>query len=187
MHQEINNALEVLRNGGTILYPTDTIWGLGCDATHEEAVQKIYRIKQREESKSMIVLLDKDHKLERYVNEVPEVAWELIDATDKPLTIIYDGAMQLAPNVIAQDGSVAIRITNHPFSQKLIERLKTPLVSTSANISGTQAPQSFNEIDESILSDVDYVVNLPGQEQAKGKPSSIIKVAVNGEIQIIRK
>jgi L-threonylcarbamoyladenylate synthase len=187
MRDEIYNALEVLQKGGIILYPTDTVWGIGCDATNAEAVQKIYDLKQRVASKSMIVLLDNDNKLQRYVKEVPDVAWDLIDAADRPLTIIYPGAIYLAPNLIAEDGSIAIRITNDDFCKRLIGRLKKPLVSTSANISGNSTPSAFHQIDESILEGVDYVVNLPSQQDEKGQPSTIIKLAVNGEIEIIRK
>ena len=147
MQQEINKAIDILRKGGVILYPTDTIWGIGCDATNSEAVEKIYKIKQRAESKAMLVLINDSSELDKYVESVPDIAYELIDVTVKPLTIIYDDAIGLASNLIASDGSVGIRVTKEEFSNQLCKRLKKPIVSTSANISGEKTPATFREID----------------------------------------
>lgn len=187
MNEDIKKALEVLKQGGIILYPTDTIWGIGCDATNEEAVEKIYAIKQREKDKSMLILLDNPVKLQTYVQEVPDIAWDLIDLTDKPLTIIFNGAKNLASNLIANDGSIGVRITAEDFSKELCMRFRKPIVSTSANITGKPAPQLFKEIDQEILDLVDYVVEYRQNEMAKQAPSSIIKLATNGSIEIIRK
>ena len=187
MKEDIAKALEVLHNGGIILYPTDTIWGLGCDATNEEAVKKIYKIKQRNDQKSLLVLLDNPGKITSYVNEIPEVAWDLIDLTDKPLTIIYSDAKNLAKNLIAEDGSIGIRIANDPFCEKLIQRFKKPIVSTSANISGAKSPSNFSEINHNIIDLVDYVVQWKQDDYTKAQASSIIKLEPNGKIQIIRK
>lgn len=184
---DLTKALEVLRNGGVILYPTDTVWGIGCDATNAEAVKRIYEIKQREDSKSMLVLMENPNLLNSYIDEVPEIAWDLIEMTDKPLTIIYSGAKNLAPNLIASDGSIGIRITNEAFTQQLIQRLRKPLVSTSANISGQKTPQNFDEITEEIINAVDYVVEYRRDDIKKYAPSSIIKLGRGGQIEIIRK
>lgn len=187
MDEEIRKALEVLKAGGTILYPTDTVWGLGCDATNKEAVEKIFRIKQREESKSLIVLVDNDQKLNRYLVDVPAMAWDLIEFSERPITIIYPGARGLAPNAVADDGSVGIRMTKDEFCQKLIGRLNKPLISTSANISGQPTPSNFREISPEIIKSVDYVVNWRQNETHNPPPSTIIKLAMNGEFTIIRK
>lgn len=184
--QDINKCLEVLNNGGVILYPTDTIWGLGCDATNEKAVERIYQIKKRSSQKGMLVLLDNENKIPSYVSEMPEIARDLIELSEKPLTIIYSGARQLAKNLVAQDGSIGIRISLDDFNQKLIRQFKKPLVSTSANFSGESAPQNFNEIDEEILHAVDYVVKWRQNNLTKVPPSSIIKLGQGGEIKIIR-
>jgi len=184
---EIKICVDVLRKGGLILYPTDTIWGIGCDATDEEAVRRIFGLKKRDDSKSMILLLDNEAKLQSYVREVPEMAWDLIECAEKPLTIIYDGARNLASNVIAEDGSVAIRVTKDEFCKKLVERFRKPIVSTSANISGNPPPQSFSDIDETIPDGVDYVVNLRQHETSKASPSTIIRLRVNGQFEFIRK
>jgi L-threonylcarbamoyladenylate synthase len=186
MKQDIEKALEVLRNGGVILYPTDTIWGLGCDATNPEAVQKIYEIKQRSDQKSLLVLLDNAGKISSYIQEIPDIAWDLIDLSEKPLTIIYSDAKNLAPNLIAEDGSIGIRVPNDDFCQRLIQRFKKPLVSTSANISGESAPQSFNEISPEIIESVDYVVEWRQEDYTKSQASSILKLKTNGEITVIR-
>lgn len=185
--EEINKAVEVLKAGGTILYPTDTVWGIGCDATNKEAVDKVFRIKQRVESKSLIVLVDNDQKLNRYLNDVPAMAWDLIEFSEKPITIIYPGARGLAPNAIAQDGSVAIRLTKDEFCKRLIGKFNKPIISTSANISGEPTPGSFREISQSILDSVDHVVNLRQDENNNPPPSTIIQLAMNGEFRIIRK
>jgi L-threonylcarbamoyladenylate synthase len=184
---DLAKAVEVLRNGGIILYPTDTIWGLGCDATNMAAVKRVYEIKQREDSKSMLVLMENPNLLNSYIAEVPEIAWELIEVADQPLTIIYPKAKNLATNLLATDGSVGIRITNEAFSQQLVQRFRKPIVSTSANISGQKAPQNYAEISEEIKKSVDYIVAYRQDDFSKSKPSSIIKLGVGGQIEIIRK
>jgi L-threonylcarbamoyladenylate synthase len=186
LNDDLKQALEVLRQGGVILYPTDTIWGLGCDATNSEAVKRIFGIKQREDVKSMLVLIENPNMLNSYVREVPEVAWQLIEVADKPLTIIYPGAKNLAANLIASDGSVGIRLTTEPFTEQLIQRFRRPIVSTSANISGKVSPQNFEEISEEIKNAVDYVVQYRQDDRSKHLPSSILKLGTGGEIQIIR-
>ena len=179
-------SLEVLQKGGVILYPTDTIWGLGCDACNEEAVKRIYVIKNRIDSKNMLVLMENAALLDRYLDEVPEIAFDLIEVTDKPLTIIYDGAKNLAKNLVAEDGSVGIRITTEAFSSDLIRRFKKPIVSTSANISGKPSPDCFGEISQEIIDAVDYVVKYRQDDTQKVVPSSIMKLGRGGEIKIIR-
>jgi L-threonylcarbamoyladenylate synthase len=185
MHQEIKSALEVLKQGGLILYPTDTVWGIGCDAANEEAVKKIYQLKQREDSKALICLVADDRMLKRYIKTIPEVALNIIEVTDKPTTIIYDDAKNLASNLIAEDHTVAIRIPDNEFCYQLSRKLNGALVSTSANISGEPTPKSFQEISPSILKGVDYVVNLH-REKICSKPSSIIKLSNNDMVKIIR-
>lgn len=187
MINDIKAALEVLQNGGVILYPTDTIWGLGCDACNEEAVKRIYAIKNRTDSKSMLVLMENAALLDRYVEEVPEVAFDLIEVSDKPLTIVYDGAKNLARNLLSDDGSIGIRITTEAFSSDLIRRFKRPIVSTSANISGKPSPGCFDEIDQQVIDSVDYVVKYRQDDRQKAVPSSIMKLGRGGEIKIIRK
>lgn len=187
MQNDIKKALEVLKSGGVILYPTDTIWGLGCDATNPEAVQKIYEIKKREDSKSMLVLMENPALLERYVDEVPEVAWDLVEISTTPLTVIYPGAKNLAANLIAADGSVGIRFTKEEFTSRLLQRFRRPIVSTSANISGGKAPAFFDEISEEIKEQVDYVVEYRQDDITPAEPSSIIKLGPGGQIDIIRK
>lgn len=184
--EDLKNALQVLRNGGVILYPTDTVWGLGCDATNADAVKKIFDIKKREDSRSMLVLMENPNMLNAYIKEVPEIAWELIEVTDKPLTIIYPGAKNLAANLIADDGTIGVRITRETFTEHLIQQFRRPVVSTSANLSGKPTPQNFGEIDEVILGAVDYVVQYRQGDTARSKPSSIIKLGLGGQIQIIR-
>lgn len=186
MNEDIKQALEVLQRGGVILYPTDTIWGIGCDACNEEAVRKVYAIKNREDSKSMLVLMENVALLDRYVDEVPEVAFDLIELTDKPLTIIYDGAKNLASNLIAADGSIGIRITREAFSSELIRRFKRPIVSTSANVSGNPSPACFAEIDQQIIDSVDYVVKYRQDDTQKAAPSGIIKLGRSGQVKVIR-
>ena len=187
LDRELTNALAALHSGGTILYPTDTVWGIGCDCTNERAVDKIFKIKKRDSSKSLVLLVDSDARLLRYVKAVPEMAWELMQYSDKPLTIVYPEGKNIAKNMIGPDKSVAIRITSDFFCKKLIQAFDNGLVSTSANISGKPSPQNFSDIDEEILSAVDYVVNLRQEEKSPASPSSIIKVGLKGEIQIIRK
>lgn len=186
MNEDIKKACQVMCEGGVILYPTDTIWGIGCDATNEEAVRRVYEIKQRADSKAMLVLVDTPVKVDFYVQDVPEIAWDLIDLADKPLTIIYSGARNLAPNLLAEDGSVGIRVTNEAFSQRLCQQFRKAIVSTSANISGQPSPHNFSEISEEIKSAVDYIVSYRQEERSNPKPSSIIKLSAGGVIQIIR-
>jgi len=187
MHDDIKKALEVLKSGGIILYPTDTIWGIGCDATNEKAVEKIYQIKKREDSKSMLVLMENPALLERYVTEVPEIAWDLIEIATTPLTVIFSNAKNLAKNLIADDGSIGIRFTKEAFSSQLLQRFRRPLVSTSANFSGEKSPAYFDEISEEIRNQVDYVVEYRQDDNTPSQPSSIIKLGVGGQIEIIRK
>lgn len=184
--EDIQKACEVMRQGGVILYPTDTVWGIGCDATNPEAVKKVYEIKRRADSKAMLVLVDSDVKVDFYVSEVPEVAWDLIEYATKPLTIIYDGARNLAPNLLAEDGSVGIRVTREAFSKELCFRSRKAIVSTSANISGEPSPANFAAISDEVKQAVDYIVGYRQQEQSQPKPSSILKLGKGGEIKIIR-
>ena len=185
--EDIKRAVEVMRKGGVILYPTDTVWGIGCDATNAEAVKKVYAIKQRDDSKALICLVDSDARLQRYVRDVPDVAWQLIDCCDRPTTLILDGAVNLAPNLIADDGSIGIRITQEPFSKELCYRFQKAVVSTSANISGEPAAQNYRDIDPRIIEAVDYVCWSRRQEHQPHTPSSIIKLGRGGEVTIIRK
>ena len=206
--EDIRNAVETMRKGGVILYPTDTVWGIGCDATNPEAVKRVYDIKQRDDSKALICLVDSDARLQRYIRNVPDVAWQLIDVTlgtgtavtsgrnvtkcpdpnvTRPTTLILDGAINLAENLIAEDGSIGIRITNEPFSKELCYRFQKAIVSTSANISGEPAAQNYCDIDPRILEAVDYVCWSRRQEHKPHTPSSIIKLKANGEVTIIRK
>ncbi|RGV55621.1 L-threonylcarbamoyladenylate synthase [Bacteroides intestinalis] len=186
MIEDIKKACQVMNEGGVILYPTDTIWGIGCDATNEEAVRRVYQIKQRSDSKAMLVLVDSPVKVDFYVQDVPEVAWDLIEVADKPLTIIYSGARNLASNLIAEDGSVGIRVTNEEFSKRLCQQFRKAIVSTSANISGQPSPANYSEITEELKSMVDYVVGYRQEEIGHPKPSSIIKLDKGGVIKIIR-
>ena len=196
---DLQQALQVLRNGGIIVYPTDTVWGIGCDATNAEAVKRIYQLKQREDSKSMLVLLGSPAKLNYYIADIPDAAWALLEAVEeqspitnhqspisKPLTIIYPNARNLAPNLIAEDGSIGIRITNEPFSKALCEQLRHPIVSTSANISGHPSAPFFAEIEQAILEGADYVCRFRRDDDCPHEPSSIIKVNNDGTFKIIR-
>jgi L-threonylcarbamoyladenylate synthase len=187
MEKEIKRCVDVLRSGGTILYPTDTIWGIGCDATREKAVEKVYRIKKRMESKSLIILVDAEEVLPHYMDSVPEIARDLIRSVDTPLTIIYPNARNLAKNVIAEDGTIAIRVVKNEFCRRLIQAFGKPIVSTSANISGQEPPLMFKFISEEILEQVNYVVNLYQDVLREVKPSTIIRIRENGEFEIIRK
>jgi L-threonylcarbamoyladenylate synthase len=186
MDTDIKNALRVLRNGGTVLYPSDTIWGIGCDATNIEAVKNVYKIKNRNESKSMIVLLDDAGWLANYIEKVPDIAFDLIELSEKPLTIIYPNAKNVAKNLVASDGTIGIRITRDEFCKKLISQFRKPLVSTSANYSNQNAPANFDEIDQDIINAVDYVVEWRQNDLNRNSPSGIIKIGVNNEIQVIR-
>ena len=186
MNTEIQNALEVIKNGGIILYPTDTVWGIGCDASNEEAVKKIFVLKQREESKSMIVLVNGERMLYQVFNELPQVAWDIWDNTKKPTTLILDKPKNVAKNIIAEDNTLGVRMVSEEFCFKLMERMKRPLVSTSANISGEPTPKSFKEISPEIIKGVDYVVNLH-HDKICDKPSTIIKLTLDSQVKIIRK
>lgn len=186
MNDDIKKAIEVLNKGGVILYPTDTVWGIGCDATNEEAVKKIYDIKRRSDSKSMLVLVDSAVKVEGYVADMPAVAWDLIELTNKPLTIVYEGARNLAKNLIAEDGSIGIRVTNEVFSKQLCLRFKRAIVSTSANISGEPAASHFAEISQEVKDAVDYIVEYRQDDRKPASPSSIIKLSAKGEVKVIR-
>jgi len=183
---DMASALETLKRGGIILYPTDTVWGIGCDATNPEAVRRIYELKQRADAKSMLVLVGSEGELQRTVEEVPEAAWMLIEAAVNPLTIIYDRPKEIAANLLAEDGSLGIRITNEFFSRTLCQRLRHPLVSTSANVSGKKTPRTFAEIDEVIINGVDYVVQYGRSDNTPHKPSNIIKVSDSGVVKVIR-
>lgn len=186
MNQEITNALEVLKKGGLILYPTDTVWGIGCDATNHEAVARIYDLKKRDDSKAMICLVANFRMLEQYIEAVPEVAYDILKYSNKPTTIIYDKPVHVATNLVAQDDTLAVRVTNDAFCQKLVSYFKKPIVSTSANISGTPTPESYQQISQEILEGVDYVVNLHRTKKS-GKASSIIKLSADGQVSVIRK
>ena len=186
--EDLQNALRVLREGGVILYPTDTVWGIGCDATNAEAVARVYEIKKRVDSKAMLVLLDGAGKLQGYLDKVPETAWMLLEANEgqRPMTIIYPHAKHLASNLLAEDGSVGIRVTSELFSKALCEQLRRPIVSTSANFSGEPAAKTFNEISEELKAAVDYVCMFRRNDQTIHQPSSIIKIDEKERITIIR-
>ena len=184
--EDIKNAVECMRKGGVILYPTDTVWGIGCDATNAEAVAKVYKIKQRDDSKALICLVDSDNRMQRYFRNVPNVAWQLIEVAVKPTTVILDNATGVAENLVAEDGSLAMRVTKEPFSQELCYRFQKPIVSTSANISGRPAAQNYCDIAPELLEAVDYVCWSRRQEHKPHTPSSIIKLSENGEVTIIR-
>ena len=185
--EDIKNAIDAMRKGGIILYPTDTVWGIGCDATNAEAVAKVYKIKQRDDSKALICLADSVDRVQRYVRDVPSVAWDLMEIADKPTTVILDGAVNLAPNLIAEDGSIGLRITNEEFSKELCYRCQKPIVSTSVNISGEPAAQNYCDIAPEILEAADYVCWTRRQEHKPHKPSSIVKIGRDGQVTIIRK
>ena len=186
MINEINKCIEVLKMGGIILYPTDTVWGIGCDATNEDAVKKIYELKQREDSKSMIVIVTNDAMLQKHVVEVPDLAWDIIDLATKPTTIIYPKAKQLAKNVIAENGGIGIRMVKEGFANQLVQKYGKPIVSTSANVSGKPTPNNFSEIANEIKSGVNFAVN-PTFDNGNHQPSSIIKIGLRGEIEVLRK
>lgn len=185
--EDIKSSLACLRAGGVILYPTDTIWGLGCDATNNAAVEKVFRIKTRAESKSLIILVNGIDMLERYVREIPPTAVDLINVSDSPLTIIYPEGKNLAAGICGDDKSVGIRICNEPFCNELITRFRKPLVSTSANISGKPAPADFSEIEESIIKSADYCVSYKQEDRQKRSPSPVISIDKNGVLKILRK
>ena len=183
---EIKKCLETMKRGGIILYPTDTVWGLGCDSTRPDAIQKIYDLKQRDDSKSLICLVSDFKMLNQFVEDVPEVASDILKYASKPTTVVYDNPIRIAENLIADDNSLAIRVTKDPFCQNLIRKLGKPLVSTSANISGMPTPESYKEIDSAILDGVDYIVNLHRNKKS-GPPSAIIKLKNDGQVQVLRK
>ena len=185
--EDIRKAIEVLRQGGTILYPTDTIWGIGCDATNPAAVKKVFELKQREDSKALICLVDSAGRLQRYVRNVPDVAWDIIDLATKPTTVILSGAVNLASNLLADDGSVGLRVTNEVFSHTLCYRFQKAIVSTSANISGEPSPQTFADISDEIKKRVDYICESRQRDTSRHEPSAIIKLGPTGEVTIIRR
>ena len=184
--EDMREAVNVLKKGGVILYPTDTVWGIGCDATNEQAVKRIFEIKQRDDSKAMLLLLDSQGRLRQYVKQVPDMAYDLIELATRPLTIIYPGAYAVAPQLVAEDGSIGIRITEELFSKTLCMRLGRPLVSTSANISGEKTPQNYSEITKQIRDSVDYVVRYRRGDRRKAEPSQIIKLDEKNHFVIIR-
>ena len=186
MKEDIRKACEVMNKGGVILYPTDTIWGIGCDATNEEAVKRVYEIKKRADNKAMLVLVDNAVKVDFYVDDAPEVAFDLIELTTKPLTIIYEGAKNLAPNLVGEDGSIGIRVTSEPFSNQLCYRFRKAIVSTSANVSGEPSPATFADISEEIKQAVDYIVQSRRKEKSSSKPSGIIRLGKGGQVKVIR-
>ena len=186
MEEDLKKCIEVLSYGGVILYPTDTVWGLGCDATNAEAVAKIFAIKQRDDSKALVTLVDSDGRLQQYVKEVPEVAWDLIDLSTKPITIVYDNAKGLATNVLAEDGSAALRIATDPFCKKLIQRYKRPIVSTSANISGEPTPSMFKEVSDELKAQVDFVVSFRQEDITPAQSSTVIKLGSGGQVKVLR-
>ncbi|MFH2142206.1 MAG: L-threonylcarbamoyladenylate synthase [Bacteroidota bacterium] len=186
MHKDIIQAIEVLSNGGIILYPTDTIWGIGCDPTNETAIEKIHKIKKSDYSKSMVILINNTNMLDRYVDIVPDIAYDLIEVSTNPLTIVYPGAKNLPENLIAKDGTIGIRVVSSGFCFELISKFRKPVVSTSANYSGDNPPSNFSQIPSEILKSVDYVVAYGQNDHSQKKPSEIIKLGVSGEIEIIR-
>lgn len=185
--EDIQKAVETLRSGGLILYPTDTIWGIGCDAANSKAVERVYRLKRRADSKALICLVDSANRLQKYVFRVPDVAWDLIEYATKPLTLILDEACNLAPQLIAEDGSVGLRVTQERISHELCYRFQKAVVSTSANISGEPSPANFTEISPEIIAGVDYVMKSRQNDLSKATPSQIIKLGLDGGVQIIRK
>lgn len=184
---DIKNAVDCLRSGGVILYPTDTIWGIGCDATNEEAVRRVYEIKQREDSKALICLVDSADRMQRYFRRVPDVAWDMVDLALSPLTLILDGAVNVAPNLLAEDGSLGIRVTHEEFSRQLCYRFQKAIVSTSANVSGEPSPRTFYDIPEAITSKVDYICHFRRGDKGDAKPSQIVKLSLDGQVKVIRK
>ena len=186
MAEDLEAALKCMLEGGIILYPTDTVWGIGCDATNPEAVKKVFSLKKRDDEKSLIVLVDSEIGLERIVDEVPEIALQILEVADRPMTLILDGARNLAPNVVSADGSIGVRITHEAFSHELCKRLRRPVVSTSANVSGQKAPAVFKEISDEIKNGVDYVVNYRRDDEHRSQPSNIIKVGKGGIVTVIR-
>lgn len=186
IEQEVRNCVDIIKKGGIILYPTDTVWGIGCDATNAEAVDKVFRLKKREESKALICLVSNFKMLEQYVEEVPEIAYDLLKHAKNPTTVIYDKPIRIAENLVSDDDTLGIRVVRDTFCSDLIKKIKRPLVSTSANISGQPTPQSFDQISPQILKGVDYVVNLQRSKKSP-RPSAIIKLSNDGQVKVIRK
>jgi len=186
LDQEVARALAVLRRGGIILYPTDTVWGIGADATNEAAVAKIYALKRREDRKGMLILTDRIDNVSKYAQRVPEVAWQLLEVADKPLTLILPDARGVAPNLVPEEGTIGIRVADHPFCKKLIYKLNRPLVSTSANLAGAPAPTTVSEISRQIRGGVDYAVSPAVEGHPTRQPSAIVQLGTGGEIKIIR-
>ena len=186
MEEDIKNCIEIMKKGGIILYPTDTIWGIGCDATNEAAVQRVYELKRRADNKAMIVLVDSADRLDHYVVDVPDMAYELIDVAVKPLTLIYDGAYNLAKNLLGENDSIGIRVSQERFSQELCAKFRKPIVSTSANISGAAAAATFAQISEEIKQGVDYIVKYRQNDKEPHSASNIIKLSSDGTFKIIR-
>ena len=184
--EDIKKALAVMRKGGVILYPTDTVWGLGCDSTNANAVERIFQIKKRADSKSLIILVNSIDMLTRYVSDIPAIALDMAEISDTPLTIVYDKGRSLAQGVTAEDGSVGIRLCQDPFCDDLITALRKPLVSTSANITGELPPAVFDEISEEIKNDVDYICQYRQDDRSRVKPSSVIRISSNGAVKILR-
>lgn len=187
VNQDLNNCLDALRRGGVVIYPTDTVWGIGCDATNSEAVKRVFEIKRRADSKALITLVDSVATLECVVDEVPEVAYQLVDVAVEPLTIVYDRGVGVAPELLAEDGSIGVRITSEEFSRELCRRFRRPIVSTSVNISGENAPKSFSDINPTLLEAADYVCESKRNEPWATKPSTVIKLSSGGLIKILRK
>ncbi len=184
--EDLRNAVATLKKGGVIIYPTDTVWGIGCDASDPEAVRRVFDIKQREDAKSMLVLMADQGMLQRFVEDVPDAAWQLIDVAVRPLTIVYDHVRNIAPSLRAADGSTGVRITSERFSQALCRRLGRPVVSTSVNISGRPSPATFRQIDPDLLAKADYVVSYRRDDSSAASPSGIIKVSKGDVIKVIR-
>ncbi|MBR4994752.1 MAG: threonylcarbamoyl-AMP synthase [Alistipes sp.] len=188
MEKEILAAIEVLRNGGLILYPTDTVWGIGCDATNAEAVEKVYKLKQSQNKQSMLVLCRDADMIVRYVNKAPGIAFEVMEMSEKPLTLILQGAVGVAANLIPEEGTLGVRVPNHEFCHQLLRRFGKPIVSTSANISGEPTPtKGLKDVSREIIDGVDFVVNPRFQGKPTGQPSAIIAFGERGEVEIIRK
>jgi L-threonylcarbamoyladenylate synthase len=186
MDEEILKTIEILKAGGLILYPTDTIWGLGCDATNPDAVEKLYKLKKRVAEKSMSILVCNDAMINKYIPDIPVVSWDLIDSAEEPLTIIYPGSRQIAENVLAPDGSLGVRLIKDKFCNKLIYKFRKPIVTTSANISGGKTPTSFGDIHPDIIKGVDHIINMRQDEINNTKPSTLIKLKMNGEVTVLR-
>ncbi|MCD7722091.1 MAG: threonylcarbamoyl-AMP synthase [Prevotellaceae bacterium] len=184
---DIRNAVEAMRKGGVVLYPTDTVWGIGCDATNEAAVRRVFEIKRREDNRAMLCLVDSADRLQRYFRRIPDVAWDLMDCATEPLTLVLQGASGVAPSLVAEDGSLGVRVTKDEFSRQMCFRLQRPIVSTSANISGEPTPAFFKEINGEIVSQMDYVVQFRRGDTTRRKPSHIVKLDLDGAVTIIRR